>query len=838
MRLRKKLIFAIVLSIIVSMLLLATIVFAQLRQRSEMVLLHQMEALLDETQNKTMAFVENAIANARLFANSNNIDRYLTVEDESVRYALMQTDLLRLFNKYQELYPEYTKIQLILPDGMEDTQVALSPVTKSVYDMQRTPYFDLIERSLGGQMTATIYDPDTGGPALLVSIAIKHAEPETSGTKAPNSLAGYLVLTASLDTLNALVQRKGIGEGGYLVVINKQQKIVFHPDATMIGKDATQLIQARSLNQMHTNEHDAMDHMEKSRVGNEYVYVQGRALNSELTLLSVLPDTDFQPVVLSLGLTITLVGIFAVTATSFLLYVLLSKLVLVPVSQLRQLALHIGDGEATDMAGLNLQRSDEIGDLTRAFYSMNSKLIQSTQSLKNSYREIEVLAYIDSLTGLPNRRSFLDQVRAATSHWANENICKALLYIDVNEFKKVNDTLGHEAGDELLRVVAKRLELCIENFAFQQESASSSGAKAVAARVGGDEFVFLTHALDDSMDAGFVADEILQELQKPIKVAGHELTISVSIGISCFPDNGSEVGHLMQCADTAMYEAKRRIDDSYRFYSANLDDDKHERLELENDLRIAIKSEGLALYFQPQVATVSKQIVGLEALLRWNHHKYGFISPEKFVGMAEDMGMIGVLGTWVLDEACRQWACWREQGFEVPRVAVNVSQKQFGHGYLPDIVVSTLDKYDMPPQALELEITESCMMDVKSDVLHMLNVIRDSGVRISMDDFGTGYSSLGSLNSLPIDILKIDRSFVTGVKLGEPNEKIVSAIVSLAHNLGLEIVAEGVETLSDYKYLLDRECEICQGYWFSRPLTVEQVGEMLANEKQFLQGAA
>lgn len=838
MKLRKKIILAIVLSIIASMLLLATIVFAQLRHRSEMMVLHQMATLLDETQNKTNDFVKNAIANAKLFASSNYIDRYLDVEDEAERYALLQPGLLQLFNKYQNLYPEYKKIQLILPDGYEDTRVAIPPFADLTHDVQDVPYFDFIKRGDRGYRTAVINNPKNSNPALLISIAIRHPEPGTSLIEARDRLVGYLVLTVSLDTLDALVERNGIGESGYLTVINKQKKIVFHPNAEMINTDATQLFKALSVNSLLTDELDEVKRMVKSKVDGEYVYVQGRVLNSDLTLLSVLPDTEFQPVLLNLGLTIILVGIFAVTASSYLLYVLLSRLVLIPVNQLQQLAFHIGDGRAADMADLNLQRSDEIGDLARAFYAMNSKLMQSMLNLTNSYREIEELAYKDSLTGLPNRRAFLHEVKKAASQWEDHSFSKALLYLDVNNFKKINDTFGHEAGDELLRIVGARLELFLEQCELQIKNSACTDATAAVARIGGDEFVFLTHRLDDSMDAGLVVEQILLELEKPMELAGQKLTIGVSIGIACFPDNGNEIEHLMQCADAAMYEAKRWNGSSYRFYSSNLDCDKHERLELENDLKNAIETQALTLYFQPQVATRNKQIVGLEALLRWNHPKHGFVSPEKFVGLAEDMGMIGVLGTWVLDEACRQWALWHEQGFELPRVAVNVSQKQFGHGYLPDIVASTLVKYDMPPEALELEITESCMMDVKSDVLHSLNVIRNSGVRIAMDDFGTGYSSLGSLNSLPIDILKIDRSFVTGVKVGEPNEKIVSAIVSLAHNLGLEIVAEGVETLSDYKYLLDRECEICQGYWFSRPLTVAQVGEILANEQQFLQGAA
>lgn len=838
MKLRKKLILAIVLSIIASMLLLATVVFAQLRQRSEMAVLHQMETLLDETQNKKNAFVKTAIANAKLFSSSNYLNRYLAVEDEGERYGLLQPGLLQLFNKYQDLYPEYKKIQLILPDGYEDTRVAIPPFADLAFDTQDVPYLDLIMHSDSGYTTAVINNSDNSNAALLVSIAIRHAEPGTSPIEGRDRLVGYLVLTVSLDTLGALVERKGIGESGYLAVINKQRKIVFHPNAEMINTDATQLFQASAINSLHATEHEHSVHMKKHRVAGEYVYVRGRALNSELTLLSVLPETEFQPIVRSLGFTITLVGILAVTATSYLLYSLLSRLVLIPVSQLQRLAFHIGDGRAVDMGDLNLQRSDEIGDLARAFYAMNSKLMKSMLSLQNSYREIEELAFKDSLTGSPNRRYFLRQVELSASQWKGQNFCKALLYLDVNDFKKINDSFGHEAGDELLRVVAQRLEECRAKCELQIQDSECTDDTAAAARIGGDEFVFLTHKLDDPMDAGLVAELVLQELHKPMELLGQEVTIGVSVGIACFPDNGSEIEHLMQCADTAMYEAKRRKDSSYRFYCRNMDADKRERLELEIDLKIAIETQALELYFQPQVATRTKQIVGLEALLRWNHPEHGFISPEKFVDIAEEMGMIGVLGTWVLDEACRQWSQWREQGFELPRIAVNVSPKQFGHGYLPDIVSSTLVKYDMPPEALELEITESCMMDVKSDVLQSLNMIRNSGVRIAMDDFGTGYSSLGSLNSLPIDILKIDRSFVTGVKVGEPNEKIVSAIVSLAHNLGLEIVAEGVETLSDYKYLLERDCEICQGYWFSRPLTVEQVGEMLANEKQFLQGAA
>lgn len=829
MRLQGKLILVIMLSIIASMLLLAIVVFSQLRQRSELELFNQMQLLLDQTQNKTQSFVENTIANGKIFSSSNLMDRYVLVEDEAERYDLMQPALLRLFTKYQRAYPEYREIRLMLPDGYEDTRIAQPQLPNLTDDEANTPYFASMKESIASHWTSVIKNPDDAETTLLVSVPIYLSDPGVPAIRATPTLRGYMVVTASLEMLKQQIETSTIGQSGYLIAIDNQNKITFHPDESRIGTDATPLMQAFIKDSLNLNDSLQIDQITESKIDEKNVYVLGKKLHTDLILLSVLPESEFKTISQNLATAVALICFGAIAVTSYLLYRLLYKLVVSPLKQLGQLAEHIGEGRDADMSDIDLLRNDEIGDLTRAFYNMNHKLSSSIQQLQHSHKKIEHLAYRDSLTSLPNRRLFLKLLKQAIESENSESFGTALLFLDLDDFKKVNDSLGHEAGDTMLQEVANRLEFCISHnhkTATHQTQASGSGT---VARLGGDEFIVLIRESNISQSAVLLAEQILSALKKPIRLMDHEFLIGTSIGIACFPEHGKDVESLMKNADTAMYEAKHQEKNCYRIYKDNMANGVQERVSLEIELRAAVETRALTLHYQPQYETGSRELIGLEALLRWHHPVHGFIPPDKFVVMAENMGLIGELGNWVIDEACRQWSQWNSLGIAPPRIAVNVSQRQFKLGYLPDVVQKALLTHKMPAYALEIEITESSMMEAPIDVVSSLNVIRETGVRIAMDDFGTGYSSLSSLTSLPIDILKIDRSFVTGVKVGLPNEKIVSAILSLAHSLGLEVIAEGVETEEDYQYMLGRGCEICQGYLFSPPLSDSETEALLSS---------
>ena len=405
-----------------------------------------------------------------------------------------------------------------------------------------------------------------------------------------------------------------------------------------------------------------------------------------------------------------------------------------------------------------------------------------------------------------------------------------MLFIDLDDFKRVNDGEGHAAGDRLLREVADRLRRCAgvsleepdaprEHPAARPERTAEEAALANGvARVGGDEFVVLLGDVGGTADAGAMADAILEALAVPIPLEGRAHVVGSSIGIALYPDDAHDVDGLLTCADTAMYVAKEHTGSVWRAYERAMREDLDARLALESELREALESGGLALHYQPQLRAVSHSPAGVEALVRWEHPERGRIGPDRFIPIAEESGLIGPLGEWVLDESCRQWSRWREAGIAPERIAVNVSQRQFALGDIAASVASALARHAMPASALEIEITESCVMEGAEDVVRTLERIRETGVHVAMDDFGTGHSSLGALATLPIDTLKIDRCFVTGVVADSASERIVRAILELGTGLGLAVVAEGVENAEELAYLEAHGCDVLQGYHLSRPL--------------------
>jgi diguanylate cyclase (GGDEF)-like protein len=425
----------------------------------------------------------------------------------------------------------------------------------------------------------------------------------------------------------------------------------------------------------------------------------------------------------------------------------------------------------------------------------------------------------DALTGLPNRVLFEDRLQQAIAQAARSGEGVALLYVDLNDFKRINDTLGHHVGDVLLRLVAQR---------FKSRVRQSD----TLARMGGDEFGVVLTGLKDPTKAAGVAQKLHDALVSAFDVNDMQLFLSGSIGISLYPQDGQEVGVLQRNADTAMYRAKLEGGAGFRFFAPEMHAEALERLEFDTSLRSALANKELKLHYQPQFSLETKEIVGVEALLRWAHPKYGPIPPTKFIPLAEETGLILPIGTWVLKEACRQNLAWQLAGYRPIRISVNVAPLQFGRPDFVKTVSDALGESGLDPQWLELEVTEGTLMRDVADVRGRLMELQRLGVRISIDDFGTGYSSLSYLQQLPIDSLKVDRSFVRDVTFPatEPDHgrSLVKSIVSLAHSLGMEVVAEGIETVDQLEFLRTLQCETGQGYLVAKPMPADQVVHMLS----------
>ena len=432
--------------------------------------------------------------------------------------------------------------------------------------------------------------------------------------------------------------------------------------------------------------------------------------------------------------------------------------------------------------------------------------------------EIEHLAYHDALTGLPNRPLFVDRLIVALAQAGRANQKLAVFFLDLDHFKNINDSLGHSAGDTLLKAVADRVRRCVRE-------------GDTIARFGGDEFTLLIPTIENVEDAAKIAQKITETLKIPFMIAERELFVTTSIGISMYPNDGSDAETLVRNADSAMYRAKDQGRDNYQLYAPAMNARALERLALENSLRKALSNDELVLHYQPLVDISSKSIVGLEALIRWNHPERGLLSPAHFISAAEVSGLIVPIGNWVLVTACRQLKIWQKRIDPDLTVAVNLSARQFQQGNLTSEVMQALEQTGLDPGSLELEITESSAMQNAENSIHTLRELKALGVRISMDDFGTGYSSLNYLKRFPIDTLKLDQSFVRDVTTDRGDAAIVSAVISMAHSLDLKVIAEGVETAEQLAFLQKQRCDYIQGYFFSAPLSVEDLEPYLIQRR-------
>ena len=447
-------------------------------------------------------------------------------------------------------------------------------------------------------------------------------------------------------------------------------------------------------------------------------------------------------------------------------------------------------------------------------------IIGTTQDIterKQAEKAIHRLAYYDCLTGLANRVLFKDRLSNALAYAERHHLHLAALFIDLDRFKVINDTLGHTVGDLLLTQVAERLSESVRQSDSVSRHADHEPSHALA-RLGGDEFTILLTTLPHPEDAGRVARRILDSLAHPFSIDGHEIFISASIGISIYPSDGTTVEALLKNADSAMYHAKEQGRNNCQFYSSGLNAAAAERLDLESDLRRALEREEFVVYYQPKLNIHSRQILGAEALVRWKHPKRGLVPPGVFLNAAIDTGLIRPMDEWVLREACRQVKVWEQAGLPAITVSANVSNSLFHGRTLPGTVADALRDSGLNPSQLELELTESiAMRDVEASVT-MLEGLRTMGVRLSIDDFGTGYSSLSYLQRFPLSRLKIDQSFVRDLLTNENNAKITRAIIAMAHSLNLSVLAEGVETDAQLARLREEGCDEVQGYLFSRPV--------------------
>lgn len=449
----------------------------------------------------------------------------------------------------------------------------------------------------------------------------------------------------------------------------------------------------------------------------------------------------------------------------------------------------------------------------RQLESLEHVVTTRTQGLEAANQQLRHLATHDALTGLPNRVLLDDRLAQAIANSERYDESFAVLVLDLDRFKIINDSLGHRAGDEFLNVVAQRLQGIARSI-------------DTVARVGGDEFVMVAPC-SQRQDAIQIAERVLASLAALIRISGVDLHASTSIGIACFPHDGTSIETLIAHADAAMYCAKQRGRNKLQCFEPGMDTVTRDRFKLENALHAALEQQQFELYYQPKVNTETGKVNSAEALIRWRHPEQGLVMPDTFIPLAEECGLIGAIGEWVLREACRQCSRWQHEGLPPLRVAVNVTASQFRHGNLLNIIRSAIEEANIDPRYLELELTESAVMTNPEESVSILEQLSRMGVLVSVDDFGTGYSSMSYLRRFPIDKLKIDRGFVKDLLTRADDASIVQAIISLAHSLRLKVVAEGVETPEQLDSLRLMGCDQYQGYHFSPPLPASEFGALI-----------
>ncbi len=475
-----------------------------------------------------------------------------------------------------------------------------------------------------------------------------------------------------------------------------------------------------------------------------------------------------------------------------------------------------------------LGESDSLLILKKPFDNM--EVLQLAHALTRKWelnREIQgrlnQLAFYDSLTGLPNRALFFDRLSQTLKQARRYGHKCALLFIDMDNFKRINDTLGHGIGDDLLRTTAERLTQCLRS----SDTLARPVIKRLAARLGGDEFTVIMPVFENRGDAKVVAQRITKHLGRPMDLSGQQVTVTPSIGIAIYPQDGENAEELLKNADLAMYFAKRMGPNMFKFYHESMNATVLKRLTIENHLRQAVERGEFLLHYQPQIELITGQLSGMEALLRWNNWELGNVPPMEFIPVAEESGQILSIGEWVMREACKQAVIWIEQGLPLQRMAVNISVKQLSQPDFIETVRNILAQTGLEAHRLELEVTESLLENDPSCFIDSLTALKKMNIRIAVDDFGNGYSNMSRMKEMPFDCIKIDRSFVNSIGGSTIGRSIVSAIIAMAKAMEKRVIAEGVETMSQVDFLRIQKCEECQGFLFSRPLSTHHAEDFL-----------
>ena len=812
MRLQSQLLALLAPLVVLPLLVLGWVAYQELRETSERRTVDQMRTFLEQVGVQVGSRVQGAMADVQTVGRLGLVERYVLTNDERQRYTLMQPSLLALFADYQRIDPDYYEIRILLPDGYEDTRSTPEVVPNITDEEGSSWYFQAMQRSPDDLYWTFLVNPDNGQPALLVAQRLMLADRSVDPLLAKPVLRGYLVFTVGLDALSQQVETARIGQSGTAFVTDEAGQILMHPDAEKRGQLLPSHLVDVLVKPMRGSSRQTVEYRDDTGI-----YL-GQRLGDRLFLFASVPQEEFLATGHRLATVVAAIAAATFVVTTGLLFVFLNALLLRPLQKLSEAAREIGKGNF--LAPISVASRSEVGFLARSLKDMG-------RDLHDSSKQVRYLAYHDALTGLPNRTMFGEYLQQALEQNSRSRSPLAILFLDVDDFKSVNDSLGHQVGDALLARVAERLRSCLRGEDWLARPSPSGGE--LLARLGGDEFTVCLPRVRGPQDAVTVARRILHTLAQPLEVRGYRLHVTASVGITLFPADGDDVDGLLKNADLAMYAAKERGKGRYQLYSDSLNAAALQRLTMERRLREALGRDEFALHYQPILELATGKVVCLEALLRWHDPTLGLLMPDQFIPLAEETGLIIPLGEWVLRSACAQMKSWIEAGLPRISVSVNISGIQVGRSELDRLVGQALQETGLAPEFLEIELTETSIMLAQDNAAQVLKRLRDIGIRVSLDDFGTGYSSLSYLQNFPVDNIKIDRSFVEDITRGEGHTAIVLAVLAMADSLGLQVVAEGIETEQQLAFLRQKGCHLGQGYLFSRPVSPEKIPALLGS---------
>tara|TARA_R110002095_G_scaffold145253_4_gene125692 strand:- start:6692 stop:9148 length:2457 start_codon:yes stop_codon:yes gene_type:complete len=813
MRLKSKLALTVIPLIALPLISVGVLAYLQLWRSSDEQSRIQIRTYLEQRAEIYQTQVRSAHFALKSLANDALLKDYLLTEDEGDRYALMQRPMLSKFASIQTANPDFQEIRLLLPDGFEELRMINRNPLNITEEEASSPFFASIPPASVDHSEWVGTNPDTGLIALVVSLPIRlHNNSREAFTTEPK-LRGVLSITQDIDKIIAPELPSPWREGLLLLSDNQQNLHTRLPSSNPLAEDP------KVLANLHSQPRNQWNNVLINGTAALHLSIP---LNQALRLHTLLPERSALAASNRVGVIVLVMTGIALLISIPLLLLLLRRQFLTPIATLNRALLSLSARQ--DRLQLTKSSNDEIGDLVSSFNRMSIELYESNQKIRN-------LAFLDALTGLPNRVLFRRNLKQAMASADRSGKRLALLFLDVDNFKQVNDTMGHPIGDQLLKQITQRLQKNLRDD-DQTGLIDHQDQDANFSRLGGDEFTILLPHLDAPHQAGVVAERIIASISEPFHVDQHQIYVGASIGIAFWPDDGVSAEQLITHADLAMYQAKNLGKNNFQYFSQSIGKLAKDQSRIVQRLRRATEMADFSLVYQPIINTLPQQVLSFEALIRWDDETLGRVPPDLFIPIAEENGLIIPISRWVLNETCLQIREWIDAGYSDVLVGINMSGIHLSQ---PGVVVemqSCLQRYSLPPASIYIELTETAIIEGKELVIENLNLLRALGIQIALDDFGTGYSSLSYLRNLPIDVLKIDGSFIQDLGDGN-NSVILSAIITMAHALGLKVIAEGVELETDLQFLNQRGSDMVQGYLFSQPLTPAAAIAFLDQQKEY-----